>query len=45
MKLNVWFDDIDFKIEKPLLTRKVKFDQVKTRLIQASKTPGKVFLP
>ena len=39
----VYFEDIDFEIEKPILTRKVTFKKVKERLIQASKSPQEIF--
>ena len=38
-----WFEDIDFEIEKPMLKRKVSFDLVKKRLLEATNYPGKVF--
>lgn len=38
-----WFEDIDFEIEKPLLKRKVKFEEVKSRLIEATARPEKIF--
>ena len=38
-----WFEDIDFEIERPMLKRKVSFDQVKKRLLEATKYPEKVF--
>jgi len=38
-----WFEDIDFEIEKPMLKRKISFDQVKKRLLEATKYPEKVF--
>lgn len=39
----IYFDDIDFDIEKPLLKRRVTFQKVKERLIQAEKAPGQIF--
>lgn len=38
-----WFDDIDFEIEKPMLKRKVSFELVKKRLLEATQYPEKVF--
>ena len=38
-----WFDDIDFEMEKPMLKRKVSFDAVKKRLLEATHYPEKVF--
>ncbi len=38
-----YFDDIDFEIERPILTRKVAFKQVKERLQFASRSPYKQF--
>jgi len=38
-----WFDDIDFEMEKPMLKRKVSFDAVKKRLLEATRFPEKVF--
>ncbi len=38
-----WFEDIDFEIEKPMLKRKVSFDAVKKRLLEATHDPEKVF--
>jgi len=38
-----YFDDIDFEIEKPILTRKITFKQVKARLQKAAKSPFKQF--
>ncbi len=38
-----WFEDIDFEIERPILKRKVSFDQVKKRLLEATRYPEKVF--
>lgn len=43
LKSLVYFDDIDFEIENPLLVRKVSFEEVKERLIIASKLPNKKF--
>ena len=39
----VYFDDIDFEIEQPMLQRKVSFKKVKERLLAAAKSPDKVF--
>lgn len=38
-----WFEDIDFLIEKPILKRKVSFQQVKDRLVESTKFPDKIF--
>lgn len=38
-----WFDDIDFEMEKPMLKRKVSFELVKKRLLEATQFPEKVF--
>lgn len=38
-----WFEDIDFEIEKPMLKRKVSFELVKRRLLEATQYPEKVF--
>ena len=38
-----WFEDIDFEIEKPILKRKVSFELVKMRLLEATQYPEKVF--
>ncbi len=38
-----WFEDIDFEIEKPMLKRKVSFDLVRKRLLEATQYPEKVF--
>ncbi len=38
-----WFEDIDFKLEKPMLKRKISFGEVKKRLLEATKKPEKVF--
>ena len=38
-----WFEDIDFEIEKPMLKRKVSFDAIKKRLLEATNYPEKVF--
>jgi predicted nucleotidyltransferase component of viral defense system len=43
LKAITWFEDIDFEIEKPLLTRIISFDDVKVRLLQAANLPDKVF--
>jgi hypothetical protein len=43
LKAITWFDDIDFEIEKPLLRRKVGFEEVKNRLLEATVEPGQVF--
>jgi len=39
-----WFEDIDFEIEKPMLKRKISFEAVKKRLLEATRHPEKVFL-
>jgi predicted nucleotidyltransferase component of viral defense system len=38
-----WFEDIDFEIEKPMLVKKISFNQVKSRLLEAAKHPEMVF--
>ena len=38
-----YFEDIDFAIEYPILKRKVSFDEVKKRLIDATTKPNLVF--
>ncbi len=38
-----YFDDIRFEIEPPMLVKKVNFDKVKTRLINAIERPDKRF--
>lgn len=38
-----WFEDIDFEMEKPMLKRKISFDAVKKRLLEAANYPEKVF--
>ncbi len=43
LKAVTWFDDIDFELEKPMLRRKVIFESVKKRLIEATRQPGKIF--
>ncbi|HRD80225.1 MAG TPA: nucleotidyl transferase AbiEii/AbiGii toxin family protein [Saprospiraceae bacterium] len=43
LKAITWFEDIDFEIEKPLLKRSVRFEAVKSRLLQAATLPDKVF--
>lgn len=40
-----YFEDIDFAIEKPMLKRKVTFQQVTNRLLQAEKYPHQLFQP
>jgi len=39
----VYFEDIDFEIENPVLARKVTFEEVKDRILLASEEPDKVF--
>jgi hypothetical protein len=41
----VYFDDIDFALEKPLLVRKITFEEVKKRLIHATRFPDLIFNP
>lgn len=43
LKGMTWFEDIDFEIEKPMLTRKITFETVKKRLLEATMFPEKVF--
>lgn len=43
LKAIVWFEDIDFEIEKPMLKRKVSFGEVKSRLMKAATRPDEVF--
>ena len=43
LKAMVWFDDIDFEVEKPVLKRKVTFAQVKKRLVKAAELGNLVF--
>ena len=45
LKGMTWFEDIDFEIEKPMLKRKVTFSEVKKRLLKATNSPEKIFLP
>lgn len=39
----VYFEDIDFEIEDPVLARKVTFEEVKDRILLASEEPDRVF--
>lgn len=43
LKALTWFDDIDFALEKPMLKRKLSFDAVKKRLLEAASKPDKTF--
>ena len=43
LKALTWFDDIDFALEKPMLKRKLAFDAVKKRLLEAASKPEKRF--
>ncbi len=43
LKALTWFEDIDFEIEKPMLRRKVTFEQVKNRLRIATQRPKQLF--
>jgi len=43
LKAITWFEDIDFEIEKPMLKRPVSFEEVKSRLLEATKNPQKCF--
>lgn len=43
LKALVYFQDIDFDIEYPILTKHVTFEKVKERLIKATIFPNKVF--
>lgn len=37
------FEDIEFEIEKPMLKRKVTFQQIKDRPLQVEKFPDQLF--
>jgi hypothetical protein len=43
LKALIWFEDIDFEVEKPKLVQKVTFKQVKLRLLAASRNVNKRF--
>lgn len=43
LKAIIWFEDIDFEIEKPMLNRRISFDEVKTRLVKSTKYPDRIF--
>lgn len=38
-----WFEDIDFELERPLLAHAIDFEVVKTRLIEATNQPDRIF--
>ena len=39
----IYFEEIDFEIENPILIQPITFKRVKKRLIQATKLPDKIF--
>lgn len=43
LKAVTWFNDIDFELAKPMLKRKVTFESVKKRLLEATSQSKKVF--
>ncbi|MGI9160595.1 MAG: nucleotidyl transferase AbiEii/AbiGii toxin family protein [Saprospiraceae bacterium] len=43
LKAITWFEDIDFEIEKPMLKRPVSFEEVTSRLLEATRNPKKYF--